>query len=72
MLTLLYIFLLGLSVLLVLILKHKLQSVETDLRAQLSRVIVERDLAIPEMWAYHNAQSRVLQGLLFKHFYTED
>jgi hypothetical protein len=67
-----YVLLLGLSVLLVLVLKHKLQSVETDLRAHLSRVIVERDTASPEMWAYYNAQSRVLEGLLFKHFYTED
>ena len=62
----------GLFVLLVLFLKHKLQSVESDLREQLSHVIVARDTAGPEMWTYYQAQTHVLEGLLFKHFYTED
>lgn len=67
-----YASLLGLSVLLIIFLKRKLQAVEDDLRQQLSRVIDARDMAGPEMWAHFHAQSRVLEGLLFKHFYTED
>lgn len=72
MLTLLYIFLLGLSVLLIICLKHKLQAVENDLREHLERVRIARDVSGPETWAHFHAQVRVIEGLLFKHFYTED
>ena len=72
MLTLMYVLLLGLSVLFVVSLKHKLQAVEDDLRQQLSRVLAARDIAGPEMWAHFHAQARVLEAFLFKHFYTED
>jgi hypothetical protein len=72
MLTLMYVFLLGLSVLLVVFLKHKLHLVEDDLRERLCDAIAARDQAGEKTWAHFNAQVRIFEGLLLKHFYTED
>jgi hypothetical protein len=67
-----YVSLIGLFFLLILFLKSKLQSVERDLREQLSCVLAARDMSGPETWAHFHAQSRLIEGLLIKHFYTED
>ena len=72
MLTLVCMFSFGVAVLLVVLLKHKLQVVEADIRDQLFHVIAYRDKSGPKMWTHFHAQVRIYQGLLIKHFRTED
>jgi hypothetical protein len=54
------------------LLKHKLHLVEDDLRERLCDAIAARDQAEEKTWAHFNAQVRIFEGLLLKHFYTED
>jgi hypothetical protein len=70
--TLVYVSSFGLVTLLVIFLKRKLQAVESDLRAHLSRVISARDISGPETWAHFEAQARILESLIIRHFDTED
>ena len=72
MLTLIGVFSFGVAVLLIVFLKRKLQEVESDLRAHLARVISARDMSGPGTWAHFEAQARILESLIIRHFYKED
>ena len=64
--------LLGYGIIITVCLTKKLQAIEDDLRAQLQLVSKARDVAEPKTKIHFQAQVRVFERLLRRHFPTED